>query len=99
MEKSESTICEMSESTICESECVHFESMRDTPSATRVVVDRSSEAISISNNLLSTSSVSSHVAIGSMDEEMSILEKMYMVHTLDENTSCLEDDECDYNGV
>jgi hypothetical protein len=59
----------------------------------RVIVDRSSEAILISNNLPSTSSVFSHVAIGSMDEEMSILEKMYMVHTPDDTTPCLEDDE------
>jgi hypothetical protein len=78
---SEPTICEMSESTICESECFHLEGMMDTSSVTRLVVDRSSEAISIFNNLPSTSSVSSHVAIGSMDEETLILEKMYMVHT------------------
>jgi hypothetical protein len=83
----------MSESTICESESFYFEGMSDTPSAMRVVVDRSSEVISISNNLPSTSSVSSHVTIGSMDEETPILEKMYMVHTLDDNTPCLEDNE------
>jgi hypothetical protein len=92
-EMSESTIREMSESTICESECFHFESMNDTPSESRVVVDRSSEAISMSNNLPSTSSVSSHVSIGSMDEKMPTLDKIYMVHTLDDNTPCLEDDE------
>jgi hypothetical protein len=28
-----------------------------------------------------------------MDEVMPTLEKMYMVHTLDDNTPCLEDDE------
>jgi hypothetical protein len=83
-EKRESTIREMSDSTICESECFHFESMGDTPSETRVVVDRSSEAILISNNLPSTSNVSSHVSIGSMDEKTPTLEKMYMVHTLDD---------------
>jgi hypothetical protein len=92
-EMSESTICEMSESTICESECFHFEGMSDTPSETRVVVDRSSEAISIFNNLPFTSSVFSHVAIDSMDEAMPILEKMYMVHTHDDTTPCLEVDE------
>jgi hypothetical protein len=92
-EMSESTICEMSESTICESECFHFEGMSDTSSKTRVVVDRSCEAISIYNNLPSTSSVFSHVAIGSMDEATPTLEKMYMVPTLDDNTPCLEDDE------
>jgi hypothetical protein len=74
---------EMSDSTICEIECSHFEGMSDTPSVMRVVVDRSCEAISISNNLPSTLSVSPHVAIGSMDEEMPILGKMYMVHTHD----------------
>jgi hypothetical protein len=92
-EMSESTVREMSDSTICESECFHFESMSDTPSETRVVVDRSSEAISISENLPSTLSVFSHVAIDPMEEAMPTLEKMYMVHTLDDNSPCLEDDE------
>jgi hypothetical protein len=59
----------------------------------RVVVDRSSEAISISNNLPSTSSVFSHVATGSTYEEMPLLEKMYMVHTHNDTTPALEDDE------
>ena len=48
---------ELSDSTICEFECFLFEGMSDTPSEMRVVVDRSSEAISISNNLPSTYSV------------------------------------------
>jgi hypothetical protein len=78
-EMSESTIYEMSESTIGESEYFHFEGMSDTPSETRVVVDKSSEAISISNNLPSISNVFSHVAIDSMDEATPALEKMYMV--------------------
>ncbi|KAK1601894.1 hypothetical protein QYE76_017599 [Lolium multiflorum] len=33
METRDSTICEMSGSTICELECLHFESMSDTPSS------------------------------------------------------------------
>jgi hypothetical protein len=66
--------------------------MSGTPSETRVVVDRSSEAISISNNLPSTLSVFSHVAIDSMVDKTPILEKMYMVHH-DDTTPCLEDDE------
>ena len=41
----------MSDSTICEIECSILEGMSDTPSELREVVDRSSEAISISNNL------------------------------------------------
>jgi hypothetical protein len=67
--------------------------MSDTPSETRVVVDRSSEAILISNNLPSTLSVFSHVAIDPMDEATPTVDKIYMVHTLDDNTPCLEDDE------
>ena len=71
----------MSDSTICELECLHFESMSDTPSEMRVVVDRSCEAISNSNNLPSTSSVFSYVSLGPMDDETLITEKkMYMVH-------------------
>ena len=84
---------EMSDSTICELECLHLESMSDTPSEMRVVVDRSCEDISISNNLPSTSSVFSHVAIGSMDDETPIMEKMYMVHKDDDTTPCFLEDE------
>ena len=76
----------MSDSTICEIECFIFEGMSDTPSELRVVVDRSSEAISISNNLPSTSSVFSHCVQGCMEQEALIsldmephMEKMYMV--------------------
>jgi hypothetical protein len=93
MEMRDSTICEMSESTICESGWFHFEGTSDTPRETRVVVDRSSEAISISHNLPSTSNASSHVSIGSMDERMPTLDKMYMEHTHDDTTPCLQDDE------
>src|SRR4051812_45917811 len=77
----------MSDSTLCEIECFHLEGMSDTPSELRVVVDRSSETISNSNNLPSTSSVFSCVVLGSMEEDapnheamMPQLEKMYMVH-------------------
>jgi hypothetical protein len=93
MEMRDSTICEKGESTICESEHLHFESMSDTPSELRVAVDRSSEAIPISNNLPSTSSVFSHAAIGSMDDATPILEKMYMVYTHVDSTPCFQDDE------
>ena len=81
---------EMSDSTLCEIECFHFEGMSDTPSELRVVVDRSSETISISNNLPSTSSVFYYVVLGSMNEDapshevmMPQLEKMYLVHEED----------------
>nr|XP_051206336.1 uncharacterized protein LOC127321353 [Lolium perenne] len=89
-EMSDSTICEMSDSTICElDECLHFKSMSDTPSEMRVVVDRSCEAISNSNNLPSTSSVFPCVLLGPMDDETPIMEKMYMVHEDDDITPCL----------
>ena len=59
--------------------------MSYTPLELREVVDRSSGAISISNNLPSTSSVFSHCVLGSMDEDTPSLdmtepqmEKMYM---------------------
>src|SRR3954468_14054318 len=75
---------EMSDSTVYEIECFHFEGMSNTPSELRVVVDRSSEAISISNDLPSTSSVFSCVVLGFMEEDapshgamMPQLEKMY----------------------
>jgi hypothetical protein len=77
---------EMSDSTICEFECFTFEGMSDTPSAMRVVVDRSCEANSNSNNLPSTSCVLSTCVLGYMDDETPIIdmmvpqmEKMYMV--------------------
>nr|XP_051207592.1 uncharacterized protein LOC127323515 [Lolium perenne]XP_051207627.1 uncharacterized protein LOC127323551 [Lolium perenne] len=93
-EMSDSTICEMSDSTICElDECLHFESMSDTPSEMRVVVDRSCEATSNSNNLPSTSSVFPCVLLGPMDDETPIMEKMYMVHEDDDITPCLIEDE------
>lgn len=60
---------EMSDSTICDIECSFFEGMSDTPSELREVVDRSSEAIFISNNLPSTSSVFSHDMLGHMNQE------------------------------
>ena len=59
----------MSDSTKCEIECFIHEGMSDTPSELREVVDRSSEAISIYNNLPSTSSVFSHDMLGYMDHE------------------------------
>ena len=83
---------ELSASTICEIECFLFEGMSDTP-------HRSSEAISISNNLPSTSSVFTHVVLGSMGVEtpshdmmVPIMEKMYMEDE-DDATPCLYPDE------
>jgi len=73
--------------------------MSDTPLELREVVDRSCEAISISNNLTSTSSVFSHCVLGSLDDETPIfdmmmpqMEKMYMEDD-DDATPCLLQDE------
>ena len=46
---------------------LHLEGMSDTPSELREVVNRSSEAILISNNLPSTSSVFTHDVLGYMN--------------------------------
>jgi hypothetical protein len=51
------------------------------------------EAILLSNNLTSPSIVSSNVALGSMEDESSITEKMYTVHKDDDVTPCLQEDE------
>jgi hypothetical protein len=67
---------------ICEIEYYHFGNMSDTPSKLREVIDRSNEAILNFNNLPSTSSVFSYVAIGFMDDETPI-RKMYMVYEVD----------------
>ena len=70
--------------------------MSDPPHELREVVDRSCEANSNSNNLLSTSSVFSHCLLGYMGNETLLLEmmmiqmaKMYMQDD-DDDTSCLD---------
>jgi hypothetical protein len=89
---------ELSDSTICEFECFHFEGLSDTP-LEREVVDRSCEAILLSNNLTSTSRVFSHCVLGSLDDVTPPLDKMvpnmdtmYMEHD-DDATTCLHNDE------
>jgi hypothetical protein len=81
----------MSDSTtICDIECFNSEGMSDAPSELREVVDRSSEAPSISNKLTSTFSIFSYVLLGSMNDEASIMEKTSMV---DEDDVMLVEDE------
>ena len=65
----------------------------------REVVDRSSEAISISNNLPYSSNVFSHCVLGCMDDDtprlnmmVPMMEKMYMEDE-DDATPCLLHDE------
>ncbi|KAK1617410.1 hypothetical protein QYE76_022927 [Lolium multiflorum] len=62
---------------ICEIECFHLEDMSDTQSELREVDDRSTEDIAFANTLTSPSFVSSYVALGSMEDEFPIMEKMY----------------------
>ncbi|KAK1681404.1 hypothetical protein QYE76_042252 [Lolium multiflorum] len=76
---------------ICEFECFHLEDMSDTHSELREVDDRSTEDIAFANTLTSPSFVSSYVAIGSMEDEFPIMEKMYMVHEDDDITPCLQE--------
>ncbi|KAK1648828.1 hypothetical protein QYE76_066633 [Lolium multiflorum] len=76
---------------ICEYECFHLEDMSDTQSELREVDDRSTEDIAFANTLTSPSFVSSYVAIGSMEDEFPIMEKMYMVHEDDDITPCLQE--------
>ncbi|KAK1602068.1 hypothetical protein QYE76_017111 [Lolium multiflorum] len=76
---------------ICEFECFHLEDMSDTQSELREVDDRSTEDIAFANTLTSPSFVSSYVAIGSMEDEFPIMEKMYMVHEDDDITPCLQE--------
>ncbi|KAK1602018.1 hypothetical protein QYE76_027123 [Lolium multiflorum] len=76
---------------ICEFECFHLEDMSDTQSELREVDNRSMEDIAFANTLTSPSFVSSYVAIGSMEDEFPIMEKMYMVHEDDDITPCLQE--------
>ena len=86
----------MSDSTSCEFECFHFEGMSDTPSELRVVVNRPCEAISISNDLPSTSSVFSHNILGTMEQEvpsLDLLEPQMEMYMVDEDDAIPTDDE------
>jgi hypothetical protein len=54
----------MSNYTICEFECTYFEGVGETPNRESVIVDRSCEATFNTNDLTSTSIVSSHLVLG-----------------------------------
>ena len=59
---------EMSDSTICDFECTYFEGVSEPPHRESELVDRTCEATSISNDLTSTSIVSSHLVLGPIYE-------------------------------
>ena len=64
----------MSDSTICEFECTYFEGVSEPPHRESEIVDRSHEAICISNKLTSTSIVSSHLVLGPIYDDAPILD-------------------------
>ena len=64
----------MSDSTICEFECIHLEGVSEPPHRESEVVDRSCEAIFHSNNLTSTSIVSSPLVQGPIYDDAPILD-------------------------
>lgn len=67
-------LSEMSDSTICEYECNYLEGVSEPPAhRASEVVDRACEAISISNNLTSTSIVPSPLVLGPIYDDASIL--------------------------
>ena len=67
-------LSEMSDSTICEFECTYFEGVSEPPHRESEVVERACEAISISNNLTSTSIVSSPLVLGPIYDDALILD-------------------------
>ena len=56
-------LSEMSDSTICEFECTYFEGVSEPPHRESEIVDRSCEATFNTNDLTSTSIVSSHLVL------------------------------------
>ena len=80
----------MSNSTICESECTYFEGVSEPPHRESGIVDRSHEAICISNNLTSTSIVSSHLVLGPIYDDVPILDDFVL--PLDKTMAMVEYD-------
>ena len=64
----------MSDSTICEFDCTDFEGASEPPHRESEIVDRACEATMISNDLISTSIVSSHLVLGPIYDDAPILE-------------------------
>ena len=62
----------MSDSIICEFECTYFEGVSEPPHRESEIVDRSCEATSNTNDLTSTSIVSSHLVLGPIYDDVSI---------------------------
>ena len=65
-------LSEMSDSTICEFECTYFEGVSEPPHRESEIVDRSCEATFNTNDLTSTSIVSSHLVLGPIYDDAPI---------------------------
>src|SRR3989337_4560856 len=65
-------LSEISDSTICEFECTYFEGVSEPSHRESVIVDRSCEATMVSNDLTSTSIVSSHLVLGPIYDDAPI---------------------------
>ena len=83
-------LSETSDSTICAFECTYFKGVSEPPHRESEIVDRSCEAISISNNLTSTSIVSSHLVLGPIYDDASILDDFVL--PLDKTMSMVDYD-------
>ncbi|EMS54027.1 Tyrosyl-tRNA synthetase [Triticum urartu] len=67
-------LSEMSDSTICEIECTYFVGVSEPPHRESEIVDRSCEATFNTNDLTSTSIVSSHLVLGPLYDDAPILD-------------------------
>ena len=67
-------LSDLSDSTICDIECNYFEGVNEPPHRESEVVDRACEAILISNNLTSSSIVSSPLVLGPIYDDAPILD-------------------------
>ena len=74
-------LSEKSDSTICDIECTYHEEVSEPPHRESEIVDRSREDICISNNLTSTSIVSSHLVLGPIYDDAPIFDDIVL--TLD----------------
>ena len=80
----------MSDSTIREIECTYFEGVSEPPHRESEIVDRSCEATFNTNDLTSTSIVSSHLVLGPLYDDAPILDDFVL--TLDKTMAMVEYD-------
>ena len=81
---------DLSDSTICDVECTYFEGVSEPPHRESEVVDRACEDTMISNDLTSTSVVSSHLVLGPIYDDAPILDDFVL--PLDKTMAMVEYD-------